>query len=181
MTLITTLVVRTDGRPAAVVPSIRDVVVQTDPDVAVLHAAPLGDLVSGQFTAPRLHAVLLSVFGVGTALLAGVGLYSLLAAAVKARRRELAIRQAIGATPARLRRMVVVQGVWLCGAGLALGLAGGLASGRLLGTVLYGVAPNDLYTVSGVVVYLMITSVVASYVPARRATRPDMVALLRDA
>jgi ABC-type antimicrobial peptide transport system permease subunit len=77
--------------------------------------------------------------------------------------------------------MVVVQGVWLCGAGLALGLAGGLASGRLLGTVLYGVAPNDLYTVSGVVVYLMITSVVASYVPARRATRPDMVALLRDA
>ena len=181
MTLITTLVVRTDGRPAAAVPSIRDAVAETDPDVTVLQAAALSDLVSEQFTVPRLNAVLLSLFGAGAALLAAVGLYSLLAAAVKARRRELAIRQAIGATPARLRRIVVVQGFWLCGAGLAFGLAGGLVSGRLLGTVLYGVAPNDLYTMSGVVVLLMITSVAASYVPARRATRPDVAALLRDA
>ena len=84
MTLITTLVVRTDGRPAAAVPSIRDAVVQTDPDVTVLHAAALSDLVSGQFAGPRLNAVLLSLFGAGAALLAAVGLYSLLAAAVKA-------------------------------------------------------------------------------------------------
>ena len=181
MTLITTLVVRTDGRPAAAVPSIRDTVGQTDPDVTVLHAAALSDLVSGQFAGPRLNAVLLSLFGAGAALLAAVGLYSLLAAAVKARRRELAIRQAIGATPARLRSMVVVQGAWLSGTGLAFGLAGGLAFGRLLGKVLYGVAPYDLYTVVGVVVLLMITSVAASYVPARRATRPDVIALLRDA
>jgi putative ABC transport system permease protein len=180
MTLITTLVVRTNGRPAAVVPSIRDAVVQTDPNVSVLQAAALRDLVSGQFTGPRLNAVLLSLIGAGAALLSAVGLYSLLAAAVKARRRELAIRQAIGATPARLRRMVVVQGVWLCGMGLALGLAGGLVSGRLLRAVLYGVAANDLYTVIGVVVFLMLTSVAASYVPARRATRPDLIALLRD-
>jgi ABC-type antimicrobial peptide transport system permease subunit len=121
------------------------------------------------------------LFGAGAALLAAVGLYSLLAAAVKARRRELAIRQAIGATPARLRSMVVVQGAWLSGTGLAFGLAGGLAFGRLLGKVLYGVAPYDLYTVVGVVVLLMITSVAASYVPARRATRPGVIALLRDA
>jgi predicted permease len=181
MTLITTLVVRTDGRPAAAIPSIRDTVEQTDPDVTVLHAAALSDLVSGQFTVPRLNAALLSLFGAGAALLAAVGLYSLLAAAVKSRRRELAIRQAIGATPARLRRIVVVQGVWLCGAGLAFGLAGGLASGRLLGTVLYGVAPNDPYSALGVVALLMITSAAASYVPARRATRPDVIALLRDA
>jgi putative ABC transport system permease protein len=181
MTLITTLVVRTDGHPAAAVPSIRDAVVQTDPDVTVLHAAALSDLVSGQFTGPRLNALLLWLFGGGAALLSAVGLYSLLAAAVKARRRELAIRQAIGATPARLRRIVVVQGVWLCATGLVFGLAGGLASGRLLSTVLYGVAPNDLYTVFGVVVLLMITSVAASYVPARRATRCDVIALLRDA
>ena len=181
MTLITTLVVRTDGHPAAAVPSIRDAVVQTDPDVTVLHAAALSDLVSGQFTGPRLNALLLWLFGGGAALLSAVGLYSLLAAAVKARRRELAIREAIGATPARLRRIVVVEAAWLCGAGLALGLAGGLASGRLLGSVLYGVGPNDLYTVLGVVILLMVTSGVASYVPARRATRPDVIALLRHA
>ena len=181
MTLITTLVVRTSGRPDAVVPSIREAVVQTDRDVTVLHATALSDLVGGEFTTPRLNAVLLSLFGAGAVVLAAVGLYSLLAAAVKTRRRELAIRQAIGATPAHLRRLVVVQGVWLCASGLAFGLAAGLTSGRLLGTVLYGVAPNDLYTVSGVVVVLMITSVIASYVPARRATRPDVIALMRDA
>jgi putative ABC transport system permease protein len=181
MTLITTLVVRTDGRPATAIPSIRDAVMQTDADVTVLHAAALSDLVTGQFTVARLNAILLSLFGAGATLLAGVGLYSLLAAAVKTRRRELAIRQAIGATPARLRRIVVVQGVWLCAVGLAFGLAGGLASGRLLGTVLYGIGSNDLYTVSGVVVLLVIISAGASYVPARRATRPDVIALLRDA
>jgi len=181
MTLITTLLVRTDGRPAAAIPSIRNAVVQTDADVTVLHAAALSDLVTEQFTVARLNAILLSLFGAGATLLAAVGLYSLLAAAVKARRRELAIRQAIGATPARLRRLVVVQGVWLCGVGLAFGLAVGLGSGRLLGTVLYGVASNDIYTVLGVVVLLMIISAGASYVPARRATRPDVIVLLRDA
>jgi len=180
LTLITTLVVRTDGRPAAAIPSIRDAVVQTDPDVTVLDAVALPDLVNAQFTWPQLNAVLLSLFGAGAGVLAAVGVYSLLAAAVKARGRELAIRQAIGATPARLRRMVVVQGVSLCGAGLAFGLAGGVGAARLLGTVLYGVGPNDLYTVSGVAVLLMITSVAASYVPARRATRPDLIALLRE-
>jgi hypothetical protein len=181
MTLITTLVVRTDGRPAAAVPSIRDAVAHTDPEVTVLRATAMSDLVSDEFTGARLNAVLLSVFSAGAALLAAVGLYSLLAAAVKARRRELAIRQAIGATPARLRRLVVVQGVVLCGVGLALGLAGGLAFARLLGTVLYAVAPTDAVTVSGVVVLLAITAIAASYVPARRATRPDVIALWRDA
>lgn len=179
MTLITTLVVRTDGHPAAV-PSIRAAVAETDPDVSVLSVAALGDLMNRQFTGPQLNAVLLSLFAAGAALLAAVGLYSVLAAAVKERRRELAIRQAIGATPARLRRMVVVEAVWLCGVGLAFGLAAGLGSGRLLGSVLYGVAPNDVSTVFGVVVFLMIASVAASYMPARRATRPDMIALLRD-
>jgi len=180
MTLITTLVVRTDGRPAGVAPSIRNAVVQTDPDVTVLHAAALSDLVDGQFAGPRLNAILLSIFGAGAALLATVGLYSLLAAAVNARRRELAIRQAIGATPARLRAMVVRQGAWLCGAGLALGLGAGLVSGRLLGTLLYGVAPTDFETVMAVVILLAMVAMAACYVPARQATRVDLTTLLRD-
>src|SRR5262249_24122615 len=102
MALITPLVVRIDGRAAAAIPSVRQAVAPTDPDVTVLHADALSDLTSAQFAWPRLNAVLLSLFGVGAALMAAVGLYSVLAAAVKARRRELAIRQAIGATPASL-------------------------------------------------------------------------------
>ena len=173
--------VRTEGRPGAAIPSIREAVARTDPDVTVLGAAALSDLVAGQFTGPRLNAVLLALFGAGATLLAAVGLYSVLAAAVRMRRRELAIRQAIGATPARLRGLVVVQGVWLCAMGLALGLAGGLACGRLLRGVLYGVAPNDPGVVAALVALLMIVSMAACYLPARRATRPDLTTLLRDA
>ena len=180
MTLINALVVRTDSRPAAAVPSIRSAVVQTDPDVTVLHAAALSDLVSGQFTEPRLNAVLLSLFGAGAALLAAVGLYSLVAAAVHARRRELAIRQAIGATPARLRANIILQAAALCGAGLALGLSAGVACGRLLGSLLYGVVPNDLPTVVGVGIFLVVVSTAACYAPAQQATRADLTTLLRE-
>jgi predicted permease len=180
MTLITTLVVRTEGRPAAALPPIRNAVGQVDPDVSVLRTAALSDLVSGEFTGPRLSAVLVSLFAAGAALLAGVGLYSVLASAVKARRRELAIRQAIGATPSHVRRLVMAQGARLCVAGLAFGLGAGLASGRLLGTVLYGVASNDLQTVTGVVAFLVIISMAACYVPARQATRAELTTLLRD-
>ena len=144
MTLITTLVVRTEGRPAAAVPSIRDAVVQTDPDVTVLHAAALSDLVSGQFAGPRLNAVLLSLFGAGATLLAAVGLYS-------AARRSGQGASSGACDPSGNRRHACSpsahgrcsRGLAVCG-GLAFGLAGGLASGRLLGNVLYGVAPNDL-------------------------------------
>jgi putative ABC transport system permease protein len=180
MTLITTVVVRTGIGPAAAVPAIRDAVAQTDADVTVLQAAALSDLVSEQFTAPRLNAVLVSLFAAGAALLAAVGLYSLLAAVVNARRRELAVRQAIGATPARMRRMVVSESLRLCGAGVILGLAGGLACGRWLESVLYGVAPYDVQTVLAVVSLLTVVSLAACYVPARAATRADLMMLLRE-
>ena len=75
--------------------------------------------------------------------------------------------------------MVVVQGVWLSGTGLAFGLAGGLAFGRLLGNVLYGVAPNDPQAMTAVVGLLMIIAMAACYMPARHATRPDLTTLLR--
>jgi ABC-type antimicrobial peptide transport system permease subunit len=74
----------------------------------------------------------------------------------------------------------MAQGAWLCAAGLAFGLGAGLASGRLLGAVLYGVAPNDFQTVVAVVAFLMIISMAACYVPAREATRAELTTLLRD-
>jgi uncharacterized membrane protein YedE/YeeE len=74
----------------------------------------------------------------------------------------------------------MAQGARLCVAGLAFGLGAGLASGRLLGTVLYGVASNDLQTVTGVVAFLVIISMAACYVPARQATRAELTTLLRD-
>jgi putative ABC transport system permease protein len=148
--------------------------------VAVLHAAALNDLVSDQFTGPRLNAALLALFAAGAVWLAVVGLYSVLAASVRGRRRELAIRQALGATPARLRAMVLGQGLWLCAAGLAAGVVAGIAAGRVLDSVLYGVAATDPRTVLGVAVFLTVASVAAAYWPARQATRPELTALLGD-
>ena len=148
--------------------------------MAVLHAAALRDLVTEQFTGPRFNAVLLGLFAAGALLLAVVGLSSVLAGSVQMRRRELAIRQAVGATPARLRAMVVAQGLGLCAAGLAAGLVAGFASGRLLDSVLYGTAANDPGTVFGAVALLTFASLAAAYWPARQATTPDLTALLRD-
>jgi ABC-type antimicrobial peptide transport system permease subunit len=180
MTFITTLVVRTHGDPVGALSSIRAAVEQTDRGVTVLQTSALSDLVDAQFAGSRLNAILVSLFGAGAALLAGFGLYSLLAAAVKARRRELAIRHAIGATPARLRRLVVVEASGLCALGALFGLAGGVASGRLLGHVVYGVSTNDVQTVVAVVGVLTILAMAACYVPARQATRADVTTLLRD-
>ena len=178
--MITTVAVRTSGQAGLPIASIRNAVARTDPDAAVLHAAALSDLVSDQFTGPRLNAALLALFAAGAVLLAVVGLYSVLAASVRGRRRELAIRQALGATPARLRAMVLGQGFWLCAAGLAAGLVAGIAAGRVLDSVLYGVAATDPRTVLGVAVLLSVASVAAAYWPARQATRPELTALLKD-
>jgi putative ABC transport system permease protein len=179
MTMITTLAVRTGSRPGAVIRSIRDTVSQTDPDVSVLNAATLRDLVADQFTGPRLNALVVAILSAGAVLLAIVGLYSLLAGIVRTRRRELAIRQAIGATPARLRRMVVGQGLLLCACGLCAGLAAGMAVARVLSSVLYGVTYADAQTVLGVVSLLTFAALAAGYIPARQATRSDLSALLR--
>ncbi len=177
--MITTVAVRTSGHAASIA-SIRDAVTRTDSDVAVLHAAALRDLVTEQFTGPRFNAVLLALFAAGALLLAVVGLYSVLAGSVRTRRRELAIRQAVGATPARLRAMVVAQGLGLCAAGLAAGLVAGFATGRLLDSVLYGVTANDPGTVFGAAALLTLASLAAAYWPARQSTSPDLTALLRD-
>ena len=177
--MITTVAVRTGGQAASIA-SIRDAVTRTDSDVAVLHAAGLRDLVTEQFTGPRFNAVILGLFAAGALLLAIVGLYSVLAGSVRTRRRELAIRQAVGASPARLRAMVVAQGLGLCAAGLAAGLVAGFATGRLLDSVLYGITANDPVTVFGAAALLTLASLAAAYWPARQATIPDLTALLRD-
>jgi len=178
--MVTTVAVRTSGQAGAAIASIRDTVTRTDPNVAVLHATALGDLVTEQFAGPRLNAVLLGLFAAGAVLLAVVGLYSVLAGSVRMRRRDLAIRQAVGATPSRLRAMVVTQGLGLCAVGIAAGLVAGFASGRLLDGVLYGITANDPEAVFGAMAVLALAALAAAYWPARQATSPDLAALLHD-
>ena len=107
--MITTVAVRTTGDPSTAAPSIRRAIQEIDADVVVIKAEPMRGLVEGQFARPRLSAFLVSVFGAGALFLASVGLYAVLAYVVRQRRRELAIRHALGATPSRLRGLVVRQ------------------------------------------------------------------------
>jgi predicted permease len=178
--LVRTMAVRTHGSPSAALPSIRRAVQLADKDVSVLGISGMSDLVAGEFATPRLNALLVGVFGAGAVLLAAVGLHAVLAGVVKERRRELAIRHAVGATPGRLRAIVLGQALAMCAGGVTLGLAASLGGARLLDSVLYGVAGNDARTIAGVVALLAAIAIPACYVPARQATKADTMELLRQ-
>jgi putative ABC transport system permease protein len=129
--------------------------------------------------APRFTAMLTGGFAVIALLLAGLGLFSLMAYVVAERRREIGIRMALGAQPSDVRALVVSQALWMGLAGLAVGLAGALAVARVLGSLLFNVSANDPMTFIGVCGLLIGVVLVAAYLPARRATRVDPMVALR--
>lgn len=178
--LISTVIVRTRGRPADVVPSIRNAVRDTNEDVRVIEASDFNQRLVQQLATPRLTAALVGVFGAGMVLLVAAGLFAALSGLVRSRRRELAIRHAVGATPRQLRAIVLARALAICATGAALGLAIALAAGRWLQGVLYAVSSTDLRTAAGVLALIAGVTLVASYLPARRATGADGVELLRQ-
>jgi len=112
-------------------------------------------------------------------VLAAIGVHGVLSYTVTQRAREIGIRMALGAQPAGVQRLVVTQGMTLALTGTALGLAGALALTRSMDALLFGVTPTDLSTYIGVPLGLAVVAFVASYLPARRATRVDPVAALK--
>ena len=178
--MVNTILVRTAGEPSAAMRSVRQAIGEIDQDVIVTRAEPMEQLVAGQFAQARLSALLIGVFGAGALLLASVGLYAVLAYVVRRRRRELAIRHALGATPSRLRLGVLAEAAVLAGTGAVWGLLAALAGGRLLRSLLFGVEPADPLTLTSATVALTAVMLVASYLPAQRATRADPAATLRE-
>ena len=128
---------------------------------------------------PRFNAMLLGVFGAAALLLALVGQYALMAAYVRQRDREFALRVALGATAGDVRTMVLREALALAAGGAAVGLALALGLSRLLRSLLFEVDTLDPSSLAAAVVLLLATSVVASMLPVRRATRADAVAMLR--
>jgi len=127
----------------------------------------------------RITAALASLFGGVAALLVGVGIYGLLAYMVTQRWREVGIRIALGAGRGDVLKLVVGQGCKLALIGLAIGLAGAWASTRVLASLLFGVKPTDPLTFVSVPLLLMGLALLASYIPARRATKVDPAVALR--
>jgi putative ABC transport system permease protein len=127
----------------------------------------------------RFRAMLLTAFALAALLLAAVGIYGVLSFAVTARTREMGIRIALGAEGTNVQRLVVTEGLALVAVGVIIGLAGAFAGARMLSTFLFDLAPSDPVTYVAIVAVLGVTAVLASWVPALRASRVDPVIALR--
>jgi predicted permease len=175
-----TLLVRTTGDPAALVPALRNVVAETDRRLTVATAAPFDALLDEPRAQPRLNALLLVLFASATACLAAIGLFAVVATMVRQRTREIGIRVALGATSRVVRRMVLARGLALAGAGAGVGLAVGLFSSRYIASLLFDVSPTDLPTLVVVPCTMLLAAGAASYLPARASTRIDPMLTLRS-
>jgi predicted permease len=174
-----TLVVRTDGDPSALAPSLRAVVASMNPGVPVSQVQTMEDVVARSTASPRFYLLLLGAFAGVAVLLAAVGIHGVMSYAVSRRRNEIGIRMALGATPGEVLRLVVGQGMVLALMGAAAGVVGALGLTRLMSGLLYGVRPSDPATFAAVCAFLAAVALAASYFPARQASRIDPLTALR--
>jgi putative ABC transport system permease protein len=174
------LVVRRAGDPLDLIAPIRSVVSELDPEVPLAEVSTMDARIASTLARPRLQAQLLGAMSMFTLALAALGTYGALSWNVSRRRRELAIRRAVGAPSSALMSGVLGRAIALTAVGVALGLAAALALTRLLRAQLFGVEPTDPTTFAGVAVALGVVALVASYAPARRAASADPAEILRS-
>jgi putative ABC transport system permease protein len=173
------LVVRGRESPAALTAAIRAAVSSIDKDQPIVRVETMEERVRASEAERRLALLLFEAFSVVALMLAAIGTYSLLSGSVTERLREIAVRTALGASRSSIVALVLRQGVLLTAAGVAIGLAAALFAGRLLDTLLFGVARTDLVTYAAVIALLTVVSVMAAWLPAWRAARVDPNAVLR--
>jgi len=174
-----TLAVRTAGGPAAVISSVRTILRELDPNLALANVQTMDEVVSRSVAQRRLTMVLLAIFAGSALLLAAVGIYGVIAYSVTQRTQEIGIRLALGAQQGDVLRMIVGQAAALAAAGILLGAAGAALLTRLMTDLLFGVQPFDPLTFGAVAAVLAAVALLASYVPGRRATQVDPVVALR--
>jgi putative ABC transport system permease protein len=173
------LAVRSGSAPLSVLPAITGAIRETDGDVPLLNIRTMDDSVSASLSPERFAMLLLGAFAGLALLLAVVGIYSVMSYSVSRRTNEIGIRVALGASRGDVLLLVVRQAMLLALIGSAIGIAGGLSLSRLMASQLYGVGPTDPITFVAVAALLMLVSLAASYLPARRAMRVEPTAALR--
>jgi len=171
---------RTDRDTSDLVPVLRREMSAIDPNSAGLTAMPLSDYISAAWFGSRIASFLLAVLGAISMLLAGVGLYGVMAYSVSQRTREIGIRMALGANPGGVLRIVMREGLLLALLGIAAGIAIALAAAPRIAPLLYRVSPADPVSIAGAALFLIVVAVLASLIPALRATRVDPIRALRQ-
>jgi putative ABC transport system permease protein len=173
-------VLRSARDPQSLVADVRSAVRRTDPRLALAEVRPMDAIVTDALRRQRISAVLLSGFALGALLLAMMGLFGIVSGSVTRRRRELALRLAVGADYGRLLRLVLGEGAGLVLLGVLIGLPGIYIAGRVLRGVLVGVSPLDPATLAAVACGLALVSLIACYLPARRVLAIDPAQSLRQ-
>ncbi len=176
---VTALLIRTAGPADAMIPLVRRELEGTAENLPYIGIQPLATMFAGQVRPFRLGATMFAVFAVLAVLLAALGLYGVLAYTVARRTHEIGVRVSLGAEVRDVLGLVVAQGVRLAAIGVLIGGAGAVVGGRALGALLYGVSSSNMLVLGGSAAIMLVVAGVASYLPARRATKVDPMVALR--
>jgi len=174
------ILARTGPDPMTMMNAIRKEIWATDSNVALTFTGTLEQFIANfSYAGPRFGFLLMGVFGAIGLVLVTIGVYSVLAYTTARRTHEIGIRMALGAEKRDVLGLVIRMGVGLVGAGIVLGIIASLAVARVIATQLWGVSAYDPITLTSVAVLLLITGIVACWIPARRASRVDPLIALR--
>jgi ABC-type antimicrobial peptide transport system permease subunit len=171
---------RTDGDPAALANSVREVVRKQGKETFINQMQSMDSRVVQAQAQTRFSLLLIGVFSTIAALLAGVGLYGILATSVRQRTAEIGLRMALGAAPSRIFRLMVGKGLYLSAIGIVIGVVGAFALTRVLASMLVEVKPTDTVTFLSVAALFLFIAVMASWFPALRAAGLDPTTALRN-
>ncbi len=172
-------VIRTAGDPMRLVAAVRKEVLALDPDQPVYNVRPLEEVLGASLADRRFQVLLLGIFAAVALIMAAIGAYAVMAEVVMQRTHEIGIRMALGARPHDVLRLILGRGIRLTLTGVAIGLAGALALTRWMSSLLFGVSPTDPVTFAAISLILTGFALLACYIPARRASRLDPIAILR--
>ncbi len=174
-----TVAIRTQASPSQITSALADAVERLDHNLPVYNVRRFDDILAESISRPRFQLALLALFGSLALALAAIGLYGVMSYTVAQRTKEIGIRMALGAQRRHVLSQILWQGTQIAGLGAAVGLVASLVVTRFMKSMLFAVSPLDIATYAGVTAVLVVVTLAACYVPARRATRVDPMVALR--
>jgi ABC-type antimicrobial peptide transport system permease subunit len=175
-----TFVLASVTEPESIVPTVRRVMAEFDPNLALANLQTMDEVLSASMKSQRAQTVLMGAFGAVALILAVIGIYGVTSQLVTTRLHEIGVRMTLGARPRQILRQLLSEGLWQAIAGLTIGLAAGVGLMRFGASLLYRVEPWDTATLATVSVVLLLAALAAFLLPARRAMRVDPAITLRS-